>query len=710
MTYRNLSIALSGGDLVVERGGSLLLDNVSLAVGQVNRSGPVPLSYGVIVESGGQLLVRYSSIQSADGPVYPGFVVLNGGADFLHTTFNDLGGAGASPVPGREGVLIRSAHVQFEADVFERTYQSIFDGPGALGDRINGSVWMDSTISGGAVGWVQISNGAAWTNLTDDGWYGCDDAGMLALIEGPHVTLAGSTLEGDAYGSQPEQVYLTYNGTTDGGADASWSSVLDDRFETANLGISDGGHYSIDQNWFNGSGHWQGTGGAASILVATWIGSGVGEVTRDIDIERNVIANFSHYAIRVSQNVSGFNVSSNWIDATQSVYSESIDTAEGLYLIRGVNNGTVWNNTIDMTDATQPSDPTNGVVLEAQVNDVNVSRNHIFNCSEAGITVQGDSGALPAPSYYLGPSSRDALYGNWVENFHSVAAQTTYSSEAIETWMWANGTRIIDNTLSGWTAVSPSIYWNGAGIFTSSSNQQIEGNRISDVRFGFVFQKFDGDQELPSLGSFNRSNNVLIGNELSEVGIDSLVENADDGMGPIVNLLSGPVDPDWNCSFSSPNATLRIMNGTLSSFGTSSPYWEPNVEFAGTVTLEGIGVAFTLPLDRWSTPPAQISFVNALAVVPPGALGWNITVENSTNATGAVTWAMSQVGDVSDYFQFDSLVPGQSYGLTVDGVVAGVENASVGGVVSFTWSGVGSHQFELGILGSTASGARATKS
>lgn len=692
---RNLSIALTGGDLIVAAGGSLLLDNVSLTIAQVNGSGPAPLSFGVIVVRGGALTAKYSSIRSADGPVYPGFVVLGGTGRFLHVDFSDLGGTATSPVSGREGVLVRAGGVQFEADVFDHTYQVLFDGPGAVGDRVDGSAWIDSTIAGGSVGWVQVSDGASWTNLTHDGWYGCDDAGMLVLIEGPHVTLADSSLQGDPNSAESEQVYLTYNGSTDGGTDASWSTVVDDRFQTANLGISDGAHFTIDRNWFNDSGHWHSTGGAAAILVATWIGSGVGQVTRDVAIEQNVIVNFTHYAIRVSQNVSGFNVSGNRIHDTRSTDSGAIDTANGIYLIRGVNNGTVWNNSLDMTDLTQPSDPANGVILEAQVNDVNVSLNHIFNCSEAGITVQGDSGALPAPSYDLGPSSRNTLYGNWVQNFHSMAAQSTYSTEAIETWMWANETRILDNVVSGWTEVSPSNYWNGAGIFTSSSGQLIEGNRMSGVRFGFVFQQFDNGQELPKLGSFNRSYNLLIGNELSAVGMDSLVENADDGMGPIVNFLSGAVDPQWNFSFSDPSATIQIVNGAMIGFGPSSPYWAANFEFAGTLTLEGPGAAFTLPLDRWVTVPAQILFANVRATVPAGAIAWNITVGDSTNASGAVSWSLFQSSEASDTLEFDALVPGHPYGLSVDGVVVQAMNATQQGVVSFQWSGSGTHLFAL---------------
>lgn len=706
IAYRNVTISLTEGDLIVAPGGSLLLDNVSLTVAQVNGSTPRPLSFGVVVESGGQLTARYTSIQGADGPWDPGFVVVGGTAQFLHVRFDNLGGTATSPVPGREGVLVRSGHVQFEDDVFDRTYQVLFDGPEAVGDGVDGSTWVDSTISGGAVGWVQISDGASWTNLTGDAWNGCTDAGMLALIEGPHVTLRGSSLEGDPNGLDPEQVYLTYNGSADDGIDASWASLIDDRFQTANLGISDGGHFAIDQDWFNDTGHWSGTGGAAAIIVATWIGSGVGEVTRDVDIEQNVIANFTHYAIRVSQNVSGFNVSSNRIYNTRSTYSEAIAEADGVYLIRGVNNGTVWNNTLDMTDSTDPSGPTNGIILEAQVNDVNVSANSIMNCSEVGITVQGDSGALPAPRYYLGASSRNTLYGNSVENFHDMSAQTTFSTEAIETWMWANGTRILDNTLRGWAEVSGADYWNGAGVFTSSSRQLIEGNRISDARFGFVFQRFDGAQELPSLGSFNRSYNLLAGNELVGIVVDSLVENADDGMGPIVNLLSGSIDPGWTLSFSGPTATLRIENATLSAFGPTSPYWVANVDFSGTVTLSSAGATFDLPLARWVTAPAQISFDNVRASFPVEAGGWNITFGNSSAGSGDVNWTMAQTGNATDSFYFEALEPGRAYGLFIDGILTQVANASPAGVLSMLWVGIGSHQFGLALVANSTSAAR----
>ena len=178
-------------------------------------------------------------------------------------------------------------------------------------------------------------------------------------------------------------------------------------------------------------------------------------------------------------------MSGNQIFATRSTYSTSISEADGIYLIRGVSYGTVANNRIDMNDRVQPSEPTNGIVLEAQVHDVNVSGNVIDNCSEVGITVQGDSGALAAPSFYLGASLDNVLYGNRIVNFHNVSAQTMYSTEAIETWMWANGTRVENNYIQGWSEVDTKDYWNGAGILTSSSGQSFLGNRMVDAeKFG----------------------------------------------------------------------------------------------------------------------------------------------------------------------------------------------------------------------------------
>ncbi|HEV2428338.1 MAG TPA: PKD domain-containing protein [Thermoplasmata archaeon] len=699
VTYRNTSIALSGGDLLVASGGSLLLDNVSLAISQVNGSSVLPLSYGVIVETGGQLTAKYALLESANGTADPMFVVASGSARFLHVEFNDLGGSGTAPVAGREGIVVHSAHVDFEADRFNHTYQVLFAGPGAVGDRVDGSVWLDSTIPGGQIGWVQVSGGASWTNLTRDSWFGSADAGMLALVEGPHVTLANSSLQGDPNGSQWYQVFLAYDGPKDRGVDASWARVVDNRFQTANLGLSDGAHFVIDRNWFNDTGHWASTGGQAAILVVTWIGSGIGESTRSLEIEENTITNFTHYAIRVSQNVSGFNISSNRIYNTRSTYTSAISEADGIYLIRGVNNGSVWNNRLDMTDTTQSSEPTNGIVLEAQVNDVNVSENWIFNCSEVGITVQGDSGALWAPSYFLGPSSRNTLYGNWVENFHSVATQTMYSTEGIETWMWANGTRVVDNDVQGWSNVSLGNYWNGAGILTSSSRQLFEGNRVSDARFGFVFEKFDDQQELRTLGSFNRSYNLLTNNLLSRVGVDSLVENALDDMGPVVNLLSGTVDPGWKLSFSGANATLWIENGTIGTFGASSPYRVPNVEFVGPLTLKGPGAPFILPLTHWRTVPPTIAFDSVLASVPASAIGWNVSLGSADPITGAVAWSVTQPASASDTFEFGGLAFGHRYGFSVDG--GPLQNATANlPRLAFSWTGAGTHAFALTALGS----------
>lgn len=694
VTYSNLSVSLTGGNVVVAPGGSLTLDNVTLQISQMNTSGLSALSHGVLVEAGGQLQGRYSAILSANGPAYPAFVVIAGASRTLHVAFTDLGGSGHSPVAGREGIHVSGPHVLFEDDVFDHTYEVLFAGAAAVGDAVASSVWLNSTITGGQVGWAEVDAGASWVNLTDDSWSGSADAGMLALICGPHTTVANSTFVGDPSGSQPYQVYLTYNGWTDGGIDASYASVVDDHFQTANLGISDGSHFRIDRDSFNDTGHWPSTGGQAAIIVVTWIGSGAGERTRDVEIEHDSISNFTHYAIRVSQNVSGFNVSSDRIFASQSTYSSAITEADGIYLIRGVNNGTVWNNSLDMTDLRQPSEPTNGVVLEAQVNDVNVSANRIYNCSEVGVTVQGDSGALPAPSYYLGPSSRDVIFENRIVNYHSVAQQSMYSAEAIETWMWANGTRIVDNTIGGWAQVNTTDYWNGAGILTSSSEQLFAGNTMTGVRFGFVFEKFDSQQELRSLGSFNRSYNLLSRNQLSQVTVVSLAENARDDMGPIVNLLSGPVDPSWSFWFSGSNATLRLVNAALPSYPASSPYRSSHVGLVGPVTLEKLHATYDFGLSEWSSSPRAVRY-NAFQAQLGATTGWfNLTLLSYSASSGVVQWNGTQSARGSDTFTLGGASVGTVYSFTVDGTLATLLTA-LGHLLRLGWTGSGSHHFAI---------------
>lgn len=705
VAYRNTSVTLSGGNLVVASGGSLTLDNATLSISQVNTTAPVALSHGFLVQSGGQLVVKYSEILSANGSTYPAFGVVSGAARAFHADFADLGGTGSAAVAGREGLHVSAGHVVFEDDLFDHVYQVFFDGSGAVGDLVTSSAWVNSTITGGQVGWVEVAGGASWANLTYDSWSGGKDAGMLALISGPHTTLANSSLVGDASGTQQYQVYLTYDGWTDRGVDASYASVVDDTFQTANLGISDGTQFTIERDTFNHTGLWPSTGGAAAIIVVTWIGSGVGEQTRNVDIEHNTISNFTHYAIRVSQNVSNFNVSSNRIFATESTYSSAISEADGIYLIRGVNDGTVWGNHLDMTDLTQATEPTNGIVLEAQVNYVNVSANQIYNCSEVGITVQGDSGALAAPSYYLGPSAHNILYGNRIVNFHSVASQSMYSSEAIETWMWANGTRIQDNYIGGWNLVNTTNYWNGAGILTSSSEQAFTANTMAGVRFGFVFEKFDTQQELRTLGSFNRSYNTLDANVLSTVGVASVAENAKDDMGPIVNLLTGPVDSGWTLWFSGSNATLRLVNATLPSFPSTSPYRSANVHFSGPVTLANLSTAYDLAWSQWLSSAGTVRYGGFAAVLGATSGWYNITVQTYSALTGAAQWNATQSVSGTDTFVTGHGVMGTNYSLSVDSVVA-TQVTATGSAVSLSWTGSGTHRFAIGVVAaSTGSSA-----
>ncbi|HZY92838.1 MAG TPA: PKD domain-containing protein [Thermoplasmata archaeon] len=703
VAYRNSSITLSGGNLIVASGGALTLDNDTLSISQANTTRPAALSHGFVVESGGQLLAKYSTILSANGSSYPAFGVVAGGARAFHVAFVDLGGSGSAPVTGREGIHVTAAHTTFEADLFDHTYEVLFSGSGAVGDRIDGSAWVNATITGGQVGWVGVAGGASWANLTHDSWSGSNDAGTLVLISGPHTTIANSTLIGDPSGTQPYQVYLTYDGWTDRGVDGSYASVVDNRFQTANLGISDGTHFEVDRNTFNDTGHWSQAGGQAAIIVVTWIGSGVGEQTRQVDIKHNIISNFTHYAIRVSQNVSGFNVSENRIFATESTYSSTITEADGIYLIRGVANGSVWGNRLDMTDLVQPSEPTNGIVLEAQVNDVNVSANLIYNCSEVGVTVQGDSGALAAPTYYLGPSSRDVIYGNRVVNFHTVAAQSMYSSEAIETWMWANGTRIVGNYIAGWDRVNTTNYWNGAGFLTSSSEQWVASNTMDGVRFGFVFEKFDSQQELRSLGSFNRSYNVLDGNHLSAVTVESLAENANDDMGPMVNLLSGTVDSSWTLWFSGWNATLRLVSPTFASFAPSTPYRASNVQFVGPVTLANLSTSFDFSLSQWATSPPEVDYAGFSAKLGTTSGWFNLSISSYSTSTGAVQWNATQTAKAGDAFGAAVPAGGSVCTLSLDGTVSQTLTATTSSA-GFNWTGSGTHRFAIGVVPPSSGG------
>ncbi|HEV2165492.1 MAG TPA: right-handed parallel beta-helix repeat-containing protein [Thermoplasmata archaeon] len=696
LVYRNTSIALSGGNLVIAAGGSLLLDNASLSISEVVQGTASALSYGITVQSGGTLTVKDAGVSSANGAQYPTYLEISGGAHFLHVGFNDLGGTGSKPTYGKEGITVRSAHVTFEGVLFDHTYQLLFTGTGAIGDQVDASAWADSTITGGQVGWVQVSGGASWTNLTHDSLSGGQDAGMLALVTGPHVTISNTNFYGDPSGTQSYQVYLTYDGWSDKGTDASHATFVNNRLQTANLGISDGAYYTVEGNTFNDSGHWGGAGGQAALIVVTWLGSGVGQWTRHLTIEGNTVTNFTHYALRISQNVSDFNVSNNRIFATESTYSPSISEADGIYLIRGVNNGTVWNNAIDMTDRTQPSDPTNGVVLEAQVNDVNVSGNRIYNCSEVGITVQGDSGALSAPKFYLGPSLRNTLYANRIINFHNVSAQTMYSSEAIETWMWANSTRVADNYIQGWGEVNVKNYWNGAAFLTSSADQTILGNTIVDARFGFVFEKFDSEQELRTLGSFNRSNNVIASNTVSKVSVYTLVENARDDMGPIVNVLSGPLDPSWTFWFSGSNATLHVVGGGLTALSSGSPYRLANIRFVGAVELLKMNTTFDLQPSQWTSSSALVTYGAFQVGVPLAASEYDVQILSYGGSNGTLSWSAYQSHSATDSIQFTSLLAGVLYLFLVDGKVAS-QFTPLSVTFSLTWSGSGSHAFALAL-------------
>jgi hypothetical protein len=694
VSYSNATIELSGGNLTIEAGGSLTFDNVTLIISQAASGRVSALTYGISVLSGGTFDAKFSAIQSGNGSLDPTYLVIAGGGRYSHDRFTYFGGAGSSPVTGKEGIYVECGGISFLEDAFDHVYQLLFSGALARSETVEGSLFTNSTLTGGSVGWVQVSGGSSWVSVTGSLFYGWSDAGLLISISGPHVTLQGNGFIGDSAGTQPSQVLVTYNGYSDTGLDGSFAQILGNWLQTANIGVVDSSYVTIEDNWINDTGLWSGVAGNAAILVDTWIGSGVGLYTRHLAILDNSISNFTHYGIRVTQNVSDFNISGNRLFNTVSEYSTAITEGDGIYLIRQVNNGTVFDNTLDMTDAVQPSEPVNGIVLESRVNDVNVTDNRVYNCSEVGITVQGDDDAVSEPAYFVGGSFGDVLYKNDIVNDHSMASQTLYSTEAIETWMWANGTKIVDNVIEGWTAVNLGQYYNGAGLYTSSSDQLVAGNVFSNVRYGFIFSVFAPAWEQKAYGSFNRSYNTLENNSVTGVGEYTLVENALDGMGPIVNILRGTLNPSWSLWFSGSNATLRVINGYLPSLSSGSPYAASNVEFYPVLHLEEPNATDALSALTWADGQAVVAYSAFESAAPISTAVDDLTVVSYTPSTDAVTWTIDDALGGTTQFDFSAVVPGGEYSFALNGVVLARYNVTVP-YLAIPLAFTGSYRFSL---------------
>ncbi|MHB8352229.1 MAG: carboxypeptidase-like regulatory domain-containing protein, partial [Thermoplasmata archaeon] len=257
-------------------------------------------------------------------------------------------------------------------------------------------------------------------------------------------------------------------------------------------------------------------------------------------IEWNTITDYSRYGIRLQQNVTQFNVAHNTI-VNPSTHPGPWWTVvwggpqiDAMYLIRGVNNGTVQDNYVDTSDTWYIA--TDGITLESDVSNVRLIHNVFYNVSQEGVVLQGNvpgfDNALP---WQNGPSLYDTIANNLFDNARKVS-ETNFTVEAILLWHWANHTTVVNNTFIGWQNVPTKDYFNGAIVLTTASYGFYYNNTVEGARYGFVFTNFSGVAH-PYSGEFNRSYNLVYGNHLSGITVAAVYETPKDGMGPLHNVI-----------------------------------------------------------------------------------------------------------------------------------------------------------------------------
>ncbi len=515
--YSNVTIVVQG-NITINSGGSLSLDNVSLVI-----QASTPLLYSITINGGGALVGKGGSISSSiQGTPYWIQARPQGSLNMSRTSLSDLGG----PVSGEEGLIIQASGAYLNGVTFDSYYKAVrvIDASDVTitNSKINSSYSTNPSIYA-----VEVVGNSRRFTLRNTIFSNPGTVGAL-FITSPDNTVVGNHFFLNPMAANYRPVFLAYS--SQGKVRADNTLFRDNTVQGAGVVVAAASNVTIQGNVINDTGPSHQFGVQAFVPIGIQLGIFV----RNLNVTGNSITNYSRYGVRLEQNVSHFQVLGNAI--SYPLPSAAIGEAYGIYVLRGVDNGTIGGNHLEMY--APPNNATIGISLESRVNDVVIRDNVINNATENAINVQGNEGIIDgAPAYQAGPSLRNQVIHNTIWNSRQIT-QTRNLVASVLTWLWANETIVEGNVLGGWTKVNRQYTYNGAAFYTSSSFQTFRNNTVLDANFGFVFRRLSSTHEIPSYGDFNRSYNVVYGNRLVTIASQAVVEDANDGLGPIHNVIN----------------------------------------------------------------------------------------------------------------------------------------------------------------------------
>jgi len=464
--------------------------------------------------------------------------------------------------------------------------------------------FMNSSAADSGMYAVQVIGASAGFRLIGSTFNIPQGIGAL-FVAAPSAQILDNTFTLDPNGSSEYPVLLGYTGN--GHQNASGSEFVGNTVNGSDVTDLASSDVVIENNRVTNDGaHMYG------IHAMVTIGTAPGLWVSGLTIAHNVVSDTSVYGIRVEQNVTHFRISDNLIldpSPHPRIPYGSLEEIIGIYAIRGVNNGSIDHNSLDLTDS--PSIITEGIVLEADVNDVTVADNEIRNVSENAIDVQGDVPGLDsAASYQTGPSLRNVVDGNWIENDVPVQ-QTKLLVVAILLFYWANYTVVENNTIVGWNLTNTASYYNGVAFLTSSSYGTFAHNVVLGARYGFLFTDFGNHPPLPP-GTFNRSDNLVYGNELLGISEVPVLELTGDGMGPVSNVID-------------------LLDNTPTVSGAPSGFFQ-TVRSVAQISAFEWGGYYAVSLETWD--PVTENVTNLTTLLPWNLPSFNVTVSGDLGVGG----------------------------------------------------------------------------
>jgi hypothetical protein len=625
-SYSDTAIALSG-NLTVEAGGSLTLDSVTLTISE-----PRDLAMGVIVQAGGVLtgtnLVLESS--NASRPIYlrattDSTLRLSGGSIL------DLGGGSQS----NQGLLVQAAGTEISGVTFDH-YDEAIQVADAPNVRFSNLVFRNATGNNNSYA-LRVIGGSTGFSLTDSLFAIPQDVGAL-LVSAPNAQITGNRFDLDPYGTN---IYPILLDDADGGAQtASGSYFANNTVDGAGVIDQASSNVTILDNLIENTG----TNRPYGVLATVPVGTTPGLWLSGLLVQGNYITNYSRYGIRMELNVTHFLITDNTIVNPSPTPGPSWTVKfggpqiDGIYLIRGISDGVVSHNYVDLSDV--PSVASNGMTIESKVTDVKVQYNTFLNMSQNGIVTQGDvPGFDTTLPWQRGPTTGILIANNVFDNQRMVR-QSNFTYKGLLFWLWANHTTVENNTFIGLqNIVNPRYSLDGATVITDGSYGIYVNNTVLGARLGFVFTEWVSGVRSYS-GEFNRSDNLVYDNHLFGIQGALVTETPNDGMGPLHNVLdilgNTSAGPDLPTSF-----LESIGSAEAVGFSEANGLYTQNLRT--TNPISGNLQTFSTTLT-WSCPEFNAT---SSAGIGPGYPDVAVTALNRTTVVYHVPATESGEGSVA---------------------------------------------------------------